>query len=85
MPHKTKHEKKHKPRRARGIPIQVYVSEAEHSALRKLTHKRDLSVSALVRVWIRRAIAQSQPARVVPADPRQVALFGQLEAEQLEA
>lgn len=61
-------------KRARKIPIQVYVSEHEHAALKQLVQARDVSVSQLVRVWIRRAIAQA-PKTPPPPDPRQSVLF----------
>jgi hypothetical protein len=69
-------EPKAKWTRKRKIPIQVYVSELEHAQLRKLITKRRSSVSALVRAWIRRAIAASAGANVAaPRDPRQAELF----------
>lgn len=76
MPSKRKHEKQAKPRRARGIPIQVYVSAVERTQLLQLTRRRDVSVSDLVRVWIRRAIAASAPkSAAAPRDPRQAEMF----------
>jgi len=77
MPGKRKHEKQVKPRRARTVPIQVYVSEVERANLQALVSQRDVSVSELVRVWIRRALAASVATKraAVPPDPRQVDLF----------
>ena len=49
-----------KPRRARAVPIQVYVSSAEHQALRRIAKRRDATVAELVRGWIRRATAAAQ-------------------------
>lgn len=65
-----------KPRRARAVPIQVYVSDAEHAALRRIAKRRDASVAELVRGWIRRAAAaaQAREPRPAPEDPRQLKL-----------
>lgn len=79
MSRKTRHEKQG---RARAIPIQVYVSEREHDSLQRLTQQRDVSVSDLVRAWIRRAIAASGPKTSAPRkDRRQVEMFGSGEAQ----
>jgi hypothetical protein len=65
-----------RPKRVRTIPIQVYVSSREHAALLKLAGQRGVSLSELVRGWVRRAAAASagrEPKPIVE-DPRQLRL-----------
>jgi hypothetical protein len=70
-------EKPSKPNRTRAVPIQVYVSDVERHNLQELVRQRNVSVSELVRVWIRGALAASAAKRddVTAVDPRQVELF----------
>lgn len=69
--------KRRKPgRRTRGIPVQVYFSPLEHRELAAIATKRDKSVSALIRAWIRKAAAATRAAspKPKPEDPRQLRL-----------
>jgi hypothetical protein len=43
-------------KRARGVPVQVYLSPAEAKAVRAIASKRELTVAQLFRRWIRRAM-----------------------------
>jgi hypothetical protein len=67
--------------RKRGVPIQVYVSNAECAAMRSIARKRGVSLSTLVRGWIRRSAAAagdtpaSRARAVVTVDPRQLDAF----------
>lgn len=63
-------------KRKRGIPIQVYVSAAEHRELAALAAKRAITVSSLVRRWIRKATAAANARGPKPVyeDPRQLRL-----------
>lgn len=73
MPSKLKNGEK----RSRGVPVQVYVSDAEALALERLCERRGITVSGLVRVWIRRATSAhgAKPGSGARArDPRQLDL-----------
>jgi hypothetical protein len=63
-------------RRKRGLPIQVYVSPDERADLRAIARTRGVTVSTLVRDWIRRSAAAAHGAlrerERCPADPRQL-------------
>jgi predicted RNA-binding Zn-ribbon protein involved in translation (DUF1610 family) len=65
-----------KPKRKRGVPVQVYLSAAECADIQKLARKRGVSVSTLVRSWVRRATAATRGPKAVAAqlDPRQLQL-----------
>lgn len=76
---KPRTRRKRKPgRRTRTIPIQFYVSEVEHAGLETIARQRELSVSELVRRWIRRAAVRAAVGRgarkTPPEDPRQLRL-----------
>lgn len=65
--------------RKRGVPVQVYFSEREHAELTRIASKRDQSVSALIRAWIRRATAATRAHAAAKrgnaaSDPRQLTL-----------
>lgn len=70
-------------RRKRGLPIQVYVSPEERADLRATARKRGVTVSTLVRNWIRRAAAaewrgalrDSAAAQRNVDDPRQLTIL----------
>src|SRR4249919_2273933 len=71
----TECKKKPKWVRKRGVAIQVYVSSEEEAVLRALARRRGVSMSALIRNWIRRSAAASvarEPRQFI-ADPRQLA------------
>lgn len=68
-----------KRRRKRARPIQVYVSATEYRELARIAERRKVTVSALVRQWIKRAAAAANgrdaPRRAAAADdPRQLRL-----------
>ena len=64
-------------RRKRGLPIQVYVSPEERADLRAIARTRGVTVSKLVRDWIRRSAAAALGAvrKGCPEDPRQMPLI----------
>jgi hypothetical protein len=71
---KTTPKKRPTPKRVRGVTIQVYVSREERAQLRIMKRKRGVSLSTLVRDWIRRSAAASIASEPKPAvvDPRQL-------------
>jgi hypothetical protein len=68
-------------KRKRGLPIQVYVSPEERADLRATARKRGVTVSTLVRNWIRRAaaaewrVAAAAAAAARDDDPRQLSIL----------
>jgi hypothetical protein len=82
----TKRKAAPKHKRKRGLPIQVYVSPEERADLRATARKRGVTVSTLVRNWIRRAAAAERGAlrdSAAAVDPRQL-LFCLRCGEQLD-
>lgn len=79
----TKRKPRPKRKRKRGMPIQVYVSPEERADLRATARKRGVTVSTLVRNWIRRAAAaewrgalrDSAAAQRNVDDPRQLSIL----------
>lgn len=48
------------PKRRRGKPLQVYLSEVEHRTLDNLARQQGLSLSALVRRWLERVALRAR-------------------------
>lgn len=67
-------KRKKAPKRKRGVPLQVYVSPDERADIRAIATKRGVSLSMLVRDWIRRSAAAAVARDPKPAaiDPRQL-------------
>lgn len=84
-------ERKQKPKwiRKREVPIQVYVSPDERADIRAIARKRGVSLSTLVRNWIRRSAAADvrdgigRPAarEAFVVDPRQLSILKHATAE----
>jgi hypothetical protein len=77
---KRKPKAKPKPNRSRGVAIQVYVSREERGDIRQIARKRGVTLSTLVRDWIRRsaaavAAAAEREPKPPAADPRQISLL----------
>lgn len=69
-------KRKTAPKRTRGVAIQIYVSPDERADIRAIARKRDVTISTLVRDWIRRstAAALAREREGCADDPRQLAL-----------
>jgi hypothetical protein len=64
-------------KRARGVPVQIYLSKSEQTDLKAIARKRELTIADVVRQWIRKARPKRKRAagaRPAP-DPRQSELF----------
>jgi hypothetical protein len=60
------------------VPVQVYLSEAEHAELRRLATEAEVPVATIVRGWIKRATMlarareRARNRQPPPPDPRQL-------------
>jgi hypothetical protein len=62
--------------RSRGVPVQLYLSDSEKSALKAIARKRSQSISDVIRRWIHGARPKRKRAAVATkADRRQISLF----------
>jgi transposase-like protein len=74
-------KRKTTPKRKRGVAIQVYVSREERADIRMIARRRGVTLSTLVRDWIRRsaAAAVAREPKPVAVDPRQLAILDAFE------
>lgn len=63
---------KRRPKRARGVPVQVYLSGHEQTLLVTLAAMKRVSVAELIRGWI---VASAAARGIVSDDPRQLPPF----------
>lgn len=67
--------------RLRGVPVQVYLTDAEAEEIREIAAARGCSVSELVRRWIGRAATRgttqgTSSTSGAHQDPRQLSITG---------